>query len=148
MNNEFQNVLSVCILMKLNFSFKQRSNSKLMKKKFLDMITWFNLFLPVFLLCPGCGFCWKESISFLTVICLYCREFVWINIIFWGHMIASTYLMLLLSFYTPWKYGKTRGFPMFSGGYWKRPVVWKYLNILHLIDVASACVSAAQNWWP
>ena len=65
-------------------------------------------------------------------------------------MIALTYFTLLVSFYTPWKYGKTRGFPMFSGGIerdqWQEKVFKKF-DILHLIDPASVCFSAVHSWW-
>ena len=60
---------------------------------------------------------WKNSIYNRNN--LKTATFIWSSIFL-------TYFMPLVSLYTPWKQ-KTKGFPLFSGGYRKRPVVWNGL---------------------
>ena len=55
------------------------------------------------------------------------------------------HFMPLVSFYTPWKHQKTKGFLMFSGdvfrGYRKRPVAWNRLR-LHFVTLTEAATAS------
>ena len=94
---------------------KLRIGSHLLKQSLLDN----------FILC---------AVKLRTLIWYFSCRHTWTANRNWKIKLILTHFMSLVSFYTPWKHQKTRGFLMFSGRfsdvfreYSKRPMAWNGL---------------------